>query len=154
MMDDLSPVCGEHMNYVAVYWSRYGHNKQIVDYLNEKLREKDHQVTVLKTDDADPASLPDADVYIFSASAEAFRLQKNMRKFMKKLSGLDGKKYAIINTHGMKKRNWLKSMDRILTSKGMEKAAETDFIIGEGQDKGEGFTEDWKKKLDEMIEKI
>jgi flavodoxin len=154
MMYDLSGNCGDYMNYVAVYWSRFGHNKQIVDYIDEKLSAKGHEVTVLKTDEVDPSSLPDAEMYIFSASAEAFRLQKNMRKFMKKLNGLKGKKYVIINTHGMKKRNWLKSMDKLLSKKGMEKVAETDFIIGEGQDKGEGFTEDWKKKLDDMIESL
>jgi len=142
------------MKYIAVYWTRFGHNKQIVDYLNEKLSEKDHEVTVLKTDEADPTSLPEVDMYIFSASAEAFRVQKNMRKFMKKLSGMNGKKYGIINTHGMKKKSWLKSMEKILSKKGMVKVAETDFVIGEGQDKGEGLKDNWKEKLDEFIEKL
>jgi menaquinone-dependent protoporphyrinogen IX oxidase len=28
------------MKYTIVYWSRYGHNKKIVKYLAEKLKEK------------------------------------------------------------------------------------------------------------------
>lgn len=142
------------MKFVMVYWSRYGHNKQIINYLSEILSEKGHDASVFTKEDSDPGFLPDADVYIFSASAEAFRVQKHMRKFMKKLSGMQGKKFAIINTHAMKRKNWLKSMDRILSKKGMEKIAETDFIIGEGQDKGEGLQDGWKEKLEKFIEKI
>lgn len=137
-----------------VYWSRFGHNKQIVEYVDEKLTDSGHDVNVFKTDDADPMDLPDADVYVFSAAAEAFRVQKNMRVFMKKIDGLDGKKFAIINTHAMKKKNWLKGMDRILSKKGLVKIAEVDFRIGDGQNKGEGLGDGWQQKLNGFIEKI
>ena len=90
------------MNYVIVYWSRYGNGKKIVDYITTKLKDKGGKTQVFKTDETDPASLPDADVYIFSAPAEAFNLQKNMRTFMKNLEGMEEKKFGIINTHGMK----------------------------------------------------
>jgi flavodoxin len=137
-----------------VYWSRYGHNKQIVEHLKDKLDAKGHSTQVLKTDDADPKSLPTADIYVFSAAAEAFRIQKNMRKFMKNMDGLEGKKCAIINTHAMKKRNWLKSMDKMVSKKNLEKIAEIDFIIGEGQNKGEGLCDDWQSHLDGFIETL
>lgn len=142
------------MKCVMVYWSRFGHNKQIVEYVDEKLTDSGHDVNVFKTDDADPMDLPDADVYVFSAAAEAFRVQKNMRVFMKKIDGLDGKKFAIINTHAMKKKNWLKGMDRILSKKGLVKIAEVDFRIGDGQNKGEGLGDGWQQKLKGFIEKI
>ena len=142
------------MNLTMVYWSRYGHNKQIVDYLKNTLGNKGHSVQVLNTDEADPKSLPDADVYVFSAAAEAFRIQREMRNFMKKMDGLQGKKCAIINTHGMKKKNWLKSMDKMVSKKNMEKIAEIDFVIGEGQNKGEGLQQDWQSQLGEFIEKL
>jgi flavodoxin len=154
MSCDLLLFGDEQMKYVMIYWSRYGHNKQIVDYLSELLSKKGHETIVFKTEDSDPVSLPDADVYIFSASAEAFRLQKNMRKFMKKLSGMQEKNFAIINTHAMKNKNWLKSMDKILSKKGMKKVAETHFIIGEGQEKGEGLDDGWKEKLKRFSEKL
>lgn len=140
------------MNYVMIYWSRFGHNKKIVEYLKKQLEAKDHSAKVFNTDEADSTSLPEADIYIFSAAAEAFRLQKNMRQFLKKLDGMQEKKYAIINTHAMKRKNWLKSMEKILTKKGMKKVAETDFCIGEGQEKGEGLSDDWEPKLDQFVE--
>ena len=137
-----------------VYWSRFGHNKQIVEYVDQKLTDRGHDVKVFKTDDANPTDLPDADVYVFSAAAEAFRVQKNMRVFMKKIDGLDGKKFAIINTHAMKKKDWLKGMDRILSKKGLVKIAEVDFRIGDGQNKGEGLGDGWQQKLNGFIDKL
>ena len=142
------------MNYIMVYWSRYGHNKQIVDHLKDKLESKGHSAQVLKTDDADPKSLPAADVYVFSAATEAFRIQKEMRNFMKNIDGLQGKKCAIVNTHAMKKRNWLKSMDKMVSKKNMEKIAEIDFAIDEGQNKGEGLSDNWQSQLDGFIETL
>ncbi len=142
------------MNYVMIYWSRFGHNKKIVEYLKEKLEAKGHSAQVFKTDETDPDSLPDADVYVFSGAAEAFRVQKNLRKFMKRLKDMQEKKFAIINTHAMKRRNWLKSMDKPLSKKGMVKVAEIDFCIGDGQEKGEGLQQDWQSKLDEFSNKL
>jgi len=71
------------MKYVIVYWSRFGNGKKIVQTLEEKLQNKKAETEVFKTDEADPTSMPNADMYIFSAPAEAFNVQKNMRKFMK-----------------------------------------------------------------------
>ena len=142
------------MNYCIVYWSRFGHNKKIVNYLKETLTNKNHSVQVFQTNETDPASLPASDLYIFSASAEAFRIQKDMRSFMKKLKGIDGKKYGIINTHAMKNRNWLGSMHKILTKKNMVKQAEIDFHIGEGQKTGEGLPDNWTSLLDGFINNI
>jgi menaquinone-dependent protoporphyrinogen IX oxidase len=143
------------MKYVMVYWSRFGHNKKIVEKLSKKLKEKGAETKIFKTDETDPKKIPEADTYIFSASAEAFRVQKNMRKFMKNLEGTGGKKYGIINTHALKRKNWLKGMDKILSKKNMKKVAEMDFHIGkEGQEQGEGFTENWEEKIDEFSKKL
>ena len=143
------------MKYVIVYWSRYGNGKKIVDYLAEKLNEKSAEAQIFKTDEADPTTMPDADMYIFSAPAEAFNVQKNMRKFMKNLNGMEDKKYGIINTHSMKSKNWLYKMEKLLSKKDMIKVAEVDFLIGkEGQQTGEGHMEGWETKLDEFVGKI
>ena len=104
---------GDIMNCVMVYWSRYGNNKKLMEYLAKKLREKPTEVQVFKTDEINPTVMPEADVYVFSPPTEAFRIQKNMRRFMKNLRGMEGNKYGIINTHGMK-RNWLPSMGKML----------------------------------------
>ena len=142
------------MKYVVVYWTRYGNNKKIVDHLAEQLKAKG-EVQVFKTDEADPKALPEADAYIFSAAVEAFRVQANMKQFMKGLEGMEGKKYGIINTHCMKKKNWLKKMEKLLSKKKMVKAAETHFhISGEGQEQGNGLAEGWQAQLAEFAGKL
>ncbi|KYK32902.1 MAG: hypothetical protein AYK22_06875 [Thermoplasmatales archaeon SG8-52-3] len=141
------------MNYVIVYWSRYGHNKKIVNYLAEKLKEKNAETKILTTEEANPATLPEADYYIFSAAAEAFNLQRNMRSFMKNLDGMNGKKYGIINTHGMNK-NRLKKMDKLLSKKNMIKVADVDFKVGKNIQSGNALMEGWEAKIDEFAKKL
>jgi len=144
---------GEHMKYVIVYWSRYGNGKKAVEYLSEKLKEKPAETRIFTTSEANPATLPDADAYVFSAPAEAFRVQTDMRKFMKNLQGMDGKKFGIINTHGMKK-NWLGSMEKTLMKKNMVKAAAVDFRVGGDPKTGDALPEGWQKQLDEFAGKL
>jgi flavodoxin len=141
------------MNYIIVYWSRFGNGKKIVNYLAEKLNEKKGKTQIFKTDEADPTNLPNSDLYIFSAPAEAFNLQRNMKKFMKKLKGLEEKKYAIINTHGMKK-NRLYKMEKLLSKKNMIKVAEVDFQIGKDSFQGNGLMNEWETKVDEFANKL
>jgi len=102
---------------------------------------------------ADPAKVPEADLYVFSSPTEAFNVQKNMRTFMKKLEGLEGKKYGIINTHGMK-RNWLKKMEKLLSKKKMVMVAGVDFQIGDGSQTGNGLPEGWEAKLVNFANKL
>jgi flavodoxin len=141
------------MKYVIVYWSRYGHNKKIVNYLAKKLKEKKAETQILTTDEADPTTLPEADLYILSAAAEAFNLQINMRTFMKNLEGMNGKKYGIINTHGMNKDRLYK-MEKLLSKKNMVKVASVDFKVGKDIKSGNALLEGWEAKLDEFAEKL
>jgi len=141
------------MKYVIVYWSRYGNGKKIVDNLATKLKDKSGEVQVIKTDDANPKSMPEADLYIFSAPTEAFNLQRNMRSFMKRLEGMEEKKYGIINTHGMDK-NWLHKMEKLLSKKKMVKVAGVDFQVGKQANTGNGLMNDWETKLDDFAKKL
>lgn len=142
------------MKYVLYYWSRFGHNKKIVEYLGTKLKDNSKDIEILNVEEAEPTKVPNADFYVFSAPAEAFNVQRNMRKFMKKLRSMDGKKYAIINTHGMN-RNWLKKMDKYLKNTNMEKVAEADLIVkGDGQKEGNALPDDWKEKIDDFSSKL
>lgn len=144
---------GDLMKYTIVYWSRYGNGKKIVDYLEGKLKAKKAEVKVLKTANADPTSMPEADVYVFSAPTEAFNIQKNMRSFIKKLEGMEGKKYGIINTHGMK-RDWLGKMEKLLSKKNMEMVAGVDFQVGKEANTGNGLIVGWEAKVDEFAGKL
>ena len=105
------------------------------------------------TDEADPTKLPEAETYIFSAPTEAFRIKSDMRKFMKKLQGMEGKKYGIINTHSMNK-NWLGSMEKTLSKKNMVKVAAIDFKVGKDPQSGNALPEGWEQPLDTFIKNL
>jgi flavodoxin len=141
------------MKVVITYWSRYGNGKKIVDYLGEILKTKKSEVQVLKTDEANPSSMPNADFYVFSAPTEAFNIQRNMRSFIKKLENMEGKKYGIINTHGMDK-NWLGKMEKLLSKKNMIKISSVDFKVSKEANTGNGLMEGWKSKVDEFAKKF
>ncbi len=141
------------MKYVIVYWSRYGNGKQVVNYLAQRLEKKGAATQIFKTDETDPCSLPQADLYVFSSPTEAFNIQKNMRKFMKNLEGMEGKKYGIINTHSMQK-NWLPKMEKLLAKKKMVKVAGIDFQVSKEAPSGNGLMDGWKSQLESFAEKL
>ncbi len=142
------------MNSVIIYWSRYGHGQKLVDHLSKNLKENDVKTKIFKTSELEPDNIPQADLYVFSTPTEAFRIKRDMRKFMKRIEGLEGKEYGIINTHSMK-RNWLKNMEKILKKKKMKKLADVDFKIEkEGAEEGNGLPAGWKKDLDQFAEKL
>lgn len=141
------------MKYVIVYWSRFGNGTKLVNHLAETLKMRGAKTQMFTTDEADPTAMPPADIYIFSAPAEGGNLQKNMRKFMKNLNGMEEKKYGLINTHWMKK-NRLAKMEKLLSKKKMVKVAAVDFKIGKDAESGNGLMPGWQEKLDEFAEKL
>ncbi len=142
------------MKHVIIYWSRYGNGKRIVEQLSKALGEKGDEVILLSTDEADPTSLPEADIYTFSSPTEMMNVQKNMRKFMKKLGGMEGKTYGIINTHQMESKNWLPKMEKMLDKKGMTKKAELDILIGKEAKAADGLREGWERKVEEFADRL
>jgi flavodoxin len=141
------------MKYAIVYWSRYGHGEKLVTYLADKLNDKKIETQIFRIEEVDPTSMPDADLYVFSAPAEAFSLQRTFKGFLKRLEGMDNKKYGIINTHGMDKSR-LSQMEKILSSKNMVKVAEVDFKVGKDIKSGNAFVEDFKPKIEEFARKL
>ena len=117
------------------------------------MEKKGAKTQVFKTDEADPAAMSKADLYVFSAPTEAFNIQRNMRTFLKKLQGMDEKKYGIINTHGMN-RDWLNKMEKILSKKKMIKVAGVDFQVGKDANTGNGLMEGWEAKVDGFTENL
>jgi flavodoxin len=141
------------MKYAILYFSRYGNGKKIVDHLSNILKKDGADTQVLTINEANPTAMPKADMYIFSAPAEAFSLQRDMKTFMKNLSGLDGKKYGIINTHGMKKSR-LSVMEKLLSKQKMVKTAEVDFQVSKDAQSGNGLPNGWETKVNEFAKKI
>jgi len=142
------------VKYVIVYWSHYGNGKKLVCYLASALKEAGSEVLVLLTDEADPAHLPAADVYVFSAPTQALRLVGGMRRFLRRLRDMQGLSYGIINTHGMKNGSRLGKMEALLRKKGMVKRAELDFLVGEGTESGNGLPPGWETALDRFAARL
>ena len=97
--------------------------------------------------------MPRADLYVFSAPAEALNLAQTMRAFMKQMTGMEGRKYGIINTHGMNK-NRLAKMEKLLSKKDMVKVAELDFKMGTDVQTGNGLPEGWQARVEEFAGKL
>jgi flavodoxin len=138
------------MNCVIVYYSHFGNGKRIVERVASKLK---GEVKVMTLAEADPKCMPIADAYVFSAPAEAFSLHRGMKRFLKGLPAMEGKRYGIINTHAMKKGR-LPKMEELLSKKGMVKAAELEFKIAGDAQSGNGLPEGWEAKADEFAGKL
>lgn len=72
---------------------------------------------------------------------------------MKNLEGMNGKKYGLINTHGMDK-NRLYKMEKLLSKKNMVKVVDVDFKVGKDIKYGNALIDGWEKKIDEFAEKL
>ncbi|MBM4250047.1 MAG: hypothetical protein FJ149_11620 [Euryarchaeota archaeon] len=142
------------MKVVIVYSSRYGNGKKCVDVVEARFKAKGHSVEVLAAGQADPAQIPPADLYIFSGATEAFGLAKPIKQYLSGLPELSGRRYALINTHGMKKARGLPRMEKILSGKRMVKAAEIDFQVGDGTDKGNGLPSGFEARLSGWVDRL
>jgi flavodoxin len=143
------------MKIVIVYSSRYGNGKKCVDIVDEGLRARGHEVQVINAPQANPNDLPPADMYIFSGATEAFNIAAGIRKYLKKLPVMEGKKYALISTHAMNKAIALNKMEKLLsTKKKMIKVSSIDFRIGDGSTEGKGLPEGYEGKLRKWVEGI
>jgi len=139
------------MKVVIVYSSRYGNGKKCVDCVDGALKAKGHDVLVLNAPQSDPAHIPPADMYIFSGAAEAFGLAKGIKDYMKNIPEMNGKRYALINTHGMKKPRALPKMEKILSKKGMVKASEIHFQVGKNAETGNGLPAGFDAQLIQWV---
>jgi flavodoxin len=143
------------MKIVMVYSSRYGNGKKCVDVVDEQLRTKGHEVQVINAPKADPNQIPPADLYIFSGATEAFNIAVGIKKYLKKMPSMDGKKYALISTHAMKRAIALNKMEKLLTKKKkMKKVSSIDFRVSNKAQQGNGLPEGYEDSLLEWVEGI
>ena len=145
---------GGRMKVVIVYSSRYGNGKKCVDCVEARLKAKGHGVQVLVASQSDPAQIPAADLYVFSGAAEKFGLAGPIKKYLKGLPELAGRRYALINTHALKKPRGLPRMEKILSGKKMVKAAEIDFQVGAGSQQGNGLPAGYDVRLAEWTDRL
>lgn len=136
------------MKVVIVYSSRYGNGRKCVECVEARLRAKGHSVQVLAASQSDPAQIPPADLYVFSGATEAFGIAKPIKHYLNGLPELSGRRYALINTHALKKARALPKMEKILSDKKrMVKAADIHFQVGEGSQQGNGLPAGYEVEL-------
>jgi flavodoxin len=143
------------MKIVIIYSSRFGNGKKCVDVVDEQLRTKGHDVQVINAQKADPNQIPPADLYIFSGATEAFNIARGIMKYLKKLPRMEGKKYALISTHAMKRAIALKKMDKLLSKKKkMKKVSSIDFRVNNKAQQGNGLPKGYEDRLHDWVEGI
>ena len=114
------------MKICITYESKYGNGKKCMEYLQDELSNDGHNVDLFSVREADPSSLPSAELYIFSAPTQVGNVAGKMKKFLKKVViPQENAKYALITTcMNPPKSKSLKTMESLLEPKGMSKAVD------------------------------
>jgi flavodoxin len=114
------------MNICICYESKYGNGKRCMEYLRDVLSKDGHEVALFSVREQDPSSLPEAEVYIFSAPTQIGNVAGKMKKFLKKAEfSNEGAKYALVTTClDPQKTKSITAMEDLLSSKGVTKAAD------------------------------
>lgn len=137
------------MKVCIVYESKYGNGKKCVEYLQDIISRKGHEVEIFSIREIKPKSLPQVDFYIFSAPTHIGNPPRKMKKFLKRLE-IRGK-YPLITTYLDPKTKTLEKMEEILQTKGMTKVSSIKIKVNGMK----GPLEDnYKQKLEEFATKI
>ncbi len=140
------PNNGVNMKVCIAYESKYGNGKKCVEHLEKIIRAKGHNVNVFSIRDVKPDSLPQSDLYIFSAPTHMGGPPGKMKRFLKKLDiKQEGTKYSLITTCIDTKSKALEKMTVLLHPHGLQKVTEGIKIQVTGM-KGP-LTEGYEKQL-------
>jgi flavodoxin len=158
------------MNIELYHASKYGNGEKVAKELQRVLHTKGHQVNIQHVKQANPKSLPSADLYIFGSPTRIGKPIGSMRRFIKKLTLSPGTKYAVFATHGdaapdkktgkipteEEMQRWRKTIpiiDEILKGKGLIKIAHKRFYIIADSIKGP-LKEGWQENAKEFAKEI
>ena len=87
------------MNISIIYESKYGNGKEAMTYLETILKNKGYSVQLMSIHDVKPNSLPESDLYIFSAPNAFGKIVRSMRKFLEKIEIKNSNaQYILVNT--------------------------------------------------------
>lgn len=137
------------MKICIVYDSKYGNGKKCVEYLQNIIAAKNHDVEIFSVHEIKPSSLPNADYYIFSSPTHIGNPTGKMKRFLKKLP-IEQANYTLMTTCIDFKTKALQKMENILQNKGMIKASEGVKIKVNGM---KGPLEDnYKQKLEKFAD--
>jgi len=116
------------MNISIIYESKYGNGKEAMTYLETILRKKGYSVQLVSIHEIKPRSLPESDLYIFSAPNAFGKIVRSMRKFLDKIEIKNSSAhYILVNTclnPGSGQDKGLEQMEEILQTKNISKLSE------------------------------
>lgn len=137
------------MKVCVAYDSKYGNGKKCVEYFEKVVRTKGHNISVFSIHDVKPETLPQSDLYIFSAPTHIGGPPRKMKKFLKNLNiKTEGAKYSLITTFMDPSTKTLVKMSEILDKHNITKASEGVKIKVDGMKGplGSGF----QKQIDDF----
>jgi flavorubredoxin len=144
------------MNISIFYESKYGNGKEAMTYLENILRKKGYAVQLASIHDADPHSLPDSDLYIFSSPNAFGKIVRSMRKFLEKIQIKNSNaQYILVNTclnPTSTQDKGIEQMEEILRTKNISKLSDG-LKLKVMAIKGP-LESGYKKRLDEFTETI
>jgi len=144
------------MNVSIIYESKYGNGKEIMTYLETSFRKKGYSVQLMSVHEIKPKSLPEADLYIFSAPNRMGKIIRSMRKFLEKIEIKNPKaQYIVVNTclnPSSSQDKGLEQMEEILSNKNISKLFDG-LKLKVMSIKGP-LESGYEKKLDDMVLKI
>lgn len=144
-----------NMEVFIAYESKYGNGKKCVEYLQNVISKKGHNVNSFSISEIKPNSLPKVDLYIFSSPTHMNGPTWKMKRFLKKLDiDQTGARYSLMTTHMAPEIevNTLQVMEDILQSKGFKKISEDLRIKVTGM-KGP-LESSYEKKIDKFADII
>ncbi len=116
------------MNISIIYESKYGNGKEAMTYLINLLSKKGYSVQLMSIHEIKPHSLPESNLYIFSAPNRMGKIVRSMRKFLEKIEIKNSSAhYTLVNTCLDPSSNidkGLEQMEEILQKKNISKLSE------------------------------
>ena len=116
------------MNISIIYESKHGNGKQAMTYLENILRKKGYSVQIMSVHEIKPHSLPESNLYIFSAPNAFGKIVRSMRKFLEKIEIKNlSAHYILVNTclnPSSSQDKGLEQMEEILSKKNISKFSE------------------------------
>jgi menaquinone-dependent protoporphyrinogen IX oxidase len=144
------------MNISIIYESKHGNGKKAMTYLEDILRKKGFSVQLMSVHEINPQSLPDSDLYIFSAPNRLGKIVRSMRKFLEKIEIKNSTAhYILVNTclnPSSSIDRGLEQMEEILKEKNISKLSEG-LKLKVMAIKGP-LEAGYEKKLDELAQTI
>lgn len=115
------------MRIEYVHASRFGNGAAVAEEFRVRMAAAGVTVGVRHVRDARPASLPAADLYVFSSPGRFGKPSRRVRRFLRHLELAPGTRYAVLTTEALPRPDTQRVrpiINEILTAQGLVKVAE------------------------------